>query len=94
MKSLTEIRDDLNQVELLPKAILSLATKNHKSGKESGEKSVTLSFSVTLWHLICGAVIAFTVVEMIVAANAVVSHFRVRREVKAALKRERDKEDE
>ena len=90
MKSFAEIRDDLNSVELLPKAVLSLSTHNKKTGKSGGEKSVTLSFSVTLWHLICCAAAAFAAMQVLGVIRALAEKGRIDRKVKAALKKERE----
>ena len=94
MKSFAEIRDGLNSVELLPKAVLSLSTHNKKTGKAGGEKSVTLSFSVTLWHLICGAAAAFAALQILGVVRALVEKSKVNRKVRAALKKERETTEE
>lgn len=67
MKSLREIRDSLNRIEVLPKAILSISTRNRETGEESGEKSVKLSFSITLWHLILASLVVLSALQTIAA---------------------------
>ena len=67
MRSLKSIRDGLNRIEILPKAVLSFSTRNRETGEESGEKSVKLSFSITLWHLILVALVAVSVINTLSA---------------------------
>ena len=65
MLSLKEIRDRINQTEIRPRAIFAYSTRNARTGAESGEKSAELSFSVTLWHLILGVVIAVAAIQVV-----------------------------
>ncbi len=92
MKSLKEIRDGLNNVEILPRAAVGFSTRNRKTGEESGVKSVKISFSVTLWHLILGALAALALLQTLSALRGALRESRIRREVKRELLKKRKDE--
>ena len=91
MKTFREIRDDLNNIEVLPRAILSFSTRDKRTGRESGEKSVKRSFSISLWHLILGVVIVFSALQALSAAQGAVKAWRIRRRVKEKWEEKQEK---
>ena len=91
MKSLSEIKNDLNDIEILPRAAFSFSTRNRKTGQESGKKGIALSFSVTLWHLIGIALIAICALSALSALRVALRKSRIKREVRKALKKKEKK---
>lgn len=89
MKTLTEIKSDLSDIEIRPRALFAFSTRNKRTGVESGEKSVALSFSLTLWHLIWIALGAFFALQTLAVFRAALRESRIRREVRREVKKSR-----